>query len=82
MSRYVLPDNYIKLDKLKAFAGERDRSLNDLAHAWLLAQPQISSVISGATSVEQVQANAASGDWELAAEEANMVNAILGNQVT
>ena len=72
------PDNYSKLDRLKAFAGNRSRSLNELAHAWLLAQPQISSVISGATSVKQVQANAAGGDWTLAKDEINEINAILG----
>ena len=56
---------------------EHNRSLNELAHAWLLVQPQISSVISGATSVEQVQANAAAVDWELVEEEIIEVNAIL-----
>jgi aryl-alcohol dehydrogenase-like predicted oxidoreductase len=70
-------DNYKTLEKLKAFANEKGRSLNELAHAWLLAQPQISSVISGATSVEQVQANAASEDWELVDGEIDIVKAIL-----
>jgi aryl-alcohol dehydrogenase-like predicted oxidoreductase len=74
---YMTKDNYKTLEKLKAFANEKGRSLNELAHAWLLAQPQISSVISGATSVEQVQANAASEDWELVDGEIDIVKAIL-----
>jgi aryl-alcohol dehydrogenase-like predicted oxidoreductase len=73
----MTPDNYMKLDRLKAFAEKHSRSLNELAHAWLLAQPQVSSVISGATSVEHVQANAATGDWVLAEQEIKEVNAIL-----
>jgi len=43
------------------------------------ARPQVSSVISGATSVEHVQANAAGGDWALVEEEIIEVNAILDN---
>jgi len=77
VQRYMTPNNYKILDELIALAAEYNRSLNELAHAWLLAQPQISSVISGATSVEQVQANAAAVNWELAEEEAAAVNAIL-----
>ena len=52
VQRYMTPENYVKVEKLTAFAQQREHSLNDLAHAWLLAQPQISSVISGATSIE------------------------------
>ena len=77
VQRYMTPNNYTKVDKLKAFAGESGHSLNELAHAWLLSQPHVSSVISGATSVEHVQANAAAADWELAEEEIIEVNAIL-----
>lgn len=77
VQRYMTPNNYMILDKLKVFAGEHDHSLNELAHAWLLAQPQISSVISGATSVEHIQANAAASDWELQDEEVAAVNALL-----
>ena len=76
VQRYMTTNNYMILDKLKAFAHEHNRSLNELAHAWLLVQPQISSVISGATSVEQVQANAAAADWELVEEEVVKVNGL------
>jgi aryl-alcohol dehydrogenase-like predicted oxidoreductase len=77
VQRYMKPENYSKLEKLKAFAKEHNRTLGELAHAWLLAQPQISSVISGATSVEHVQANAAAADWKLTEEEIYQVNTIL-----
>ena len=71
VQRYMTHDNYTKLDKLKAFARAHKRSPGELAHAWLLAQQQISSVISGATSVEHVQANAAAADWEMTEGEVN-----------
>ncbi len=74
---YMTTRNYAILEKLEGFAQEHGRSMNDLAHAWLLAQPQVSSVISGATNVEQVQANAAAGDWSLSGEETARVNEIL-----
>jgi aryl-alcohol dehydrogenase-like predicted oxidoreductase len=77
ISRYQTSENYARLDKLKAFAQERDRTMGELAHAWLLAQPQISSVISGATSPEQVAANAAAAEWRLTPEENEALREIL-----
>ena len=69
--------NYDKLEALEAWAKERGHSMAELAHAWLLAHPEVSSVISGATRLEQVQANAASADWKLSADELVEVNKIL-----
>jgi aryl-alcohol dehydrogenase-like predicted oxidoreductase len=77
VQRYMTTENFAKVKKLTAFAQEHEHSLNDLAHAWLLAQPQISSVISGATSVAQVQANAGAVEWVLTAEETQQVNEML-----
>jgi len=77
VQRYMTPENYSIVEKLTAFAQEHEHSLNDLAHAWLLAQPQISSVISGATSAAHVQANAAAAEWGLTEEEVGEVDEIL-----
>lgn len=49
----------------------------ELAHAWLLGQPQVSSVISGATKLSQVQSNATAGEWALSKDELAAVNAVL-----
>jgi aryl-alcohol dehydrogenase-like predicted oxidoreductase len=49
----------------------------ELAFAWLLAHPQVSSVIAGATTPEQITANAKAADWHLAAEEMDELDAIL-----
>jgi aryl-alcohol dehydrogenase-like predicted oxidoreductase len=78
VQRYMTPANYDRLEKLEAWAGERGHTMGELAHAWLLAHPQVSSVISGATRLEQVQANAKAADWKLTADELLEVNATLG----
>ncbi len=77
VQKYMTDSYYDKLERLIAWAGERGHTIGDLAHAWLLAQPSVSSVISGATSAEQVEANARAAGWALSAEELSQVNAIL-----
>jgi aryl-alcohol dehydrogenase-like predicted oxidoreductase len=79
VQRYMTPENFSRLEKLKSFAERRGHQVNELALAWLMAQPQVSSVISGATKVEQVQANAASVAWELTPEEISEIRDILGS---
>ncbi len=61
--------NYEVLGKLEKFAGDRGRSVLDLAFAWLLARPQVCTVIAGATKPEQVRANAAAAGWSLTQDE-------------
>ena len=77
VQRYMTDANYGKLEHLAAWAQARDYTMGDLAHAWLLAQPQVSSVISGATSADQVRQNARAADWRLSADELAEVNAVL-----
>ncbi len=51
------------LQAYSAFARERGVSEVTVAIGWLLAQEPVTSVIAGATSVEQVTANAAADSW-------------------
>ncbi|MBI4299580.1 MAG: aldo/keto reductase [Chloroflexi bacterium] len=67
--RIFTEENFAKLDKLEVFATTREHSVGDLAIAWLLAQPMISTVIAGATSPEQVGANIKGADWKLEARD-------------
>ena len=57
------------LEKLEAFAAERSITLLDIAIGGLAAQPQVGSVIAGATSPEQVAANVRAGQWQPTAED-------------
>ncbi len=57
--------NFDRLDRFSAFAEERGHTLLELAFAWLVAQGPVASVIAGATSTDQIRANAAAGEWRL-----------------
>jgi aryl-alcohol dehydrogenase-like predicted oxidoreductase len=70
--------NYSLVERLSAWAGERGHTVGQAAHAWLLAHPEVSSVISGATRMEQVQENVKAADWVLTPEEFKQANEILG----
>ena len=65
------------LDRLRPLAAVHERSLADLAIAWLLAQPRVASVIAGATRPEQVEANARAAEWVLTAEEVLEIRGLL-----
>jgi aryl-alcohol dehydrogenase-like predicted oxidoreductase len=59
-----------RLERLGAFAAERDHTLIELAFGWLLAQATVVSVIAGATRPDQVRANVAAASWALTPDEA------------
>jgi aryl-alcohol dehydrogenase-like predicted oxidoreductase len=61
---YVTDAKLDKVEALIAWAAEQGLSILEVAIGALAAQPGCSSVIAGATSAEQVKANAAAGRWE------------------
>ncbi|MDB5465399.1 MAG: aldo/keto reductase [Phenylobacterium sp.] len=65
--------NFDKVEKLEAWTVERGHTILELAFAWLLGHPVVSSVIAGATSPEQVRGNAASAEWKLTPDEVKEV---------
>jgi aryl-alcohol dehydrogenase-like predicted oxidoreductase len=67
--RYVTPRNEEIVEKLQAFAQTHGHSMLELAFSWLAGRPQVSSVIAGATRVEQVEQNVKAIAWKLTAEE-------------
>ena len=75
--RYLTPSNVATVERLRGWCDGRGMSLTDLAFAWLLAKPSVSSVIAGATKAEQVEENAKSGAAKLSAEDVREVNALL-----
>ena len=73
----VLSDrNFDRVEKLTAWAAERDHTMLELAFAWLLGHPVVPSVIAGATKAGQVQANAATAAWKLTPAEVAEVAAL------
>ncbi|MFW6115701.1 MAG: aldo/keto reductase [Chloroflexota bacterium] len=75
--QYMTAEYYGKIERLEAWAKERGRALNELAQAWLLAQPPVCSVISGVTKVEHLVSNAAAAGWALSEEDLDAIDAIL-----
>ena len=61
--------NWGRLGKLDAFAKTRGHGVAELAIAWLLSHPWLSTVIAGATKPEQLDLNVAGANWKLTAEE-------------
>jgi len=69
--------NFDKVEAVAGWAEERGHTILELAFAWLLGHPVVSSVIAGATSPAQVAANAATAAWELTPEEVKEVGDLI-----
>jgi len=74
--RYVTARNEDIVEKLQAFAEKRGHTMLELAFSWLAARPQVSSVIAGATRIEQVEQNVKAIEWKLSAEEIAEIDGI------
>lgn len=77
VQQYMTEANYTRIEKLAEWAGKRGRTLGELAHAWLLAQPQVCSVISGLTRLDHLLQNLKGADWELTSEDLTQIGEIL-----
>jgi aryl-alcohol dehydrogenase-like predicted oxidoreductase len=64
------------VERLTPWAEARDHSTTDLAIAWLLAFPEVSTVIVGARSAEQLALNVKADGWNLTPEERDEVSAL------
>ena len=69
--------NFDKVEALEAYAAERGHTLLELAFGWLLGHGAVSSVIAGATKIEQVKDNAGAAGWKLTPEEVTEVTALV-----
>jgi len=66
-ARYDTERNWRVLDAVRAVAAETRSTPSAVSIAWLLARPQVTSVIFGARNVEQLEANLAGAELELSA---------------
>lgn len=67
--RYMTPANLATVERLRGWCDRRGIGMTDLAFGWLLAKPQVSSVIAGATKPEQLEQNVKAGETKLSAED-------------
>jgi aryl-alcohol dehydrogenase-like predicted oxidoreductase len=71
LAKRALSDrNFDAVEALSGLAAERGKTLLDAAFGWLLAKPVISSVIAGATSPTQIDANVSAAErWRFTPED-------------
>ncbi|MCZ7427251.1 aldo/keto reductase [Micromonospora sp. WMMA1949] len=65
------------IEAIEAYAAERGISMLQVAIGGLAARPAVTSVIAGATTAEQVKANAEAGTWQPSDEDLDALDAIL-----
>lgn len=75
--RYMTPANLATVERLRGWCEKRGMSMVDLAFGWLLAKPQVSSVIAGATRPEQLEQNVKAGETKLSAEDLAEITKLL-----
>lgn len=62
---------------LEKWAQDRGRSATELALAWLLSRPEVSTIIAGATRPEQVEINASAAGWKLSGADLQEIDGVL-----
>jgi aryl-alcohol dehydrogenase-like predicted oxidoreductase len=70
-------DTLAVVERLTEFAEQRNRTMVELAIAWILAHSPVASVIAGATTPAQVNANVAAQDWVLDDGDLAEIDALL-----
>ncbi len=74
---YLTDDNFDVAEAVERFAVERELSMVQVALGWLLSREAVPAVTAGATSPEQVRANAAAADWEPTPDDLSALQELL-----
>ena len=61
------------------FPAPRGKTMLELAFSWLAARPAVSSIIAGATSPEQLEANVGAAGWALSREDMDEIDRLTAN---
>ncbi|HEX3952900.1 MAG TPA: aldo/keto reductase [Stellaceae bacterium] len=77
--RYLTDTNWETVERLEAFCAARDHSLLELAFSWLLQRPAVASVIAGATTPAQIEANVRAANWRLSREDMDEIDRLTEN---
>jgi aryl-alcohol dehydrogenase-like predicted oxidoreductase len=67
--RYLTERNWEVVERLAAFCETRGKTMLELAFSWLASRPAVSSIIAGATSPEQLEANVRAANWMLTGDD-------------
>ena len=75
----ITPEKLVKIQNLNDIAAKRGQSLAQMAIAWLLKDKRVTSVLAGASSVQQLQSNLAALDkTEFSPYELQEIEKVLG----
>lgn len=77
INRLLTDENLDKVEQLTKVAKELEISTAQLAIAWILREPNVSSALVGASRPEQIEENAAASGIELSEEIINKIEKIL-----
>lgn len=75
--RYQTDANWDRVEKLRGWCEQHDRSLLELAFAWLLSHERVASVIAGATQPDQIAQNVNAAERGLSAKELESLQDVL-----
>jgi aryl-alcohol dehydrogenase-like predicted oxidoreductase len=78
MQAQLNADRLGKVSALGKWARDQGHGVGELALAWLLSRPEVSTIIAGATKPEQVDENAKAAEWKLSADDLKQVDEALG----
>jgi len=78
INNLLTDENLDKVEKLRKIADELGTNLSVLSLAWLLTRPCISSVITGASKVSQIQNNLAASELKIPDDALSEIEKILG----
>jgi aryl-alcohol dehydrogenase-like predicted oxidoreductase len=65
------------VDRLRPLAERQNRSLAELAIAWVLSRPEVTAAIVGGRRVEQVEQTTPAGSWQLSQGDVDEIEGIL-----
>jgi aryl-alcohol dehydrogenase-like predicted oxidoreductase len=75
--RFLTRGNLATVDRLRPIAADLDLTLGQLALAWVLRRPEVTSAIVGATRLEHIDENVAAADVDLDADTLDAVERAL-----
>ena len=78
LNKETVSNNIGKVQKLNVLAEDRGQKLSQMAIAWILRQPQVASVLVGASSSNQLKENVKALDYlDFSTEELKLINGII-----
>jgi len=76
----ALSANVALVDGLRSIAARHGRTVAQLAIAWVLRRPEVTSAIVGARKPSHIEGTVAAGDWELDPEDVAEIDALLADR--